>query len=207
MEDQWLGWAKRLNALASTGMHYSSSPYDQERYAEVAAIAQAMLGALGGVPVRRIRDLLPEFAKAYATPLVEVRAAVFADDAILLVQEAGDGLWTLPGGFADVGLSPGENVVKEVREEAGLEVRATALYGLRHKARHAYDPDMRDFYKIFFYCERLDQQPPRPGAETVAAGYFGREALPPLSTGRTLALDIEAAFAFRDDPSRGPFFD
>ncbi|WP_156886960.1 NUDIX domain-containing protein [Pleomorphomonas oryzae] len=53
-------------------------------------------------------------------------------DTILLVREKSDGRWTLPGGFADVGHSASENVVAEMREEAGLTVCATQLYGLRH---------------------------------------------------------------------------
>ncbi|HUY83294.1 MAG TPA: NUDIX hydrolase N-terminal domain-containing protein [Steroidobacteraceae bacterium] len=202
MEDRWLGWSKRLQAIASTGLHYAQEPFDRERYAEVGAIANEMLAALADVPPNRILGLVPEFAKAYATPLVEVRAAVFDRGRILLVREASDGLWTLPGGFADVGRSPRENVVKEVREEASVRVDAKALYAVRHKARHDYDADTRDFYKLFFLCERLDDRPPRPGVETTAADFFAAHAVPPLSTGRTLPADVAAAFAYAGDPTR-----
>lgn len=207
MEDLWLAWAKRLQAIASTGMHFAKSPYDRERYAEIAAIAHEMLAALADVPPSRIHELVPEFAKGYATPLVEVRGAVFDEDRILLVREASDGLWTLPGGFADVGKSPRENVVKEIWEEASLRVEATALYEVRHKAKHAYDPDTRDFYKLFFFCERLDERAPQPGHETTDAGYFAADRIPPLSRGRTLEKDIEAAFAFKADPEKLCRFD
>lgn len=207
MEDLWLTWAKRLQAIASTGMHYAKSPYDQERYAEIASIAHEMLGALADVPPQRIHELVPEFAQGYATPLVEVRGAVFERDRILLVQEASDGLWTLPGGFADVGKSPRENIVKEIWEEATIRVDATALYEVRHKAKHSYDPDTRDFYKLFFLCERLDDRTPKAGHETTATGYFAAGEIPPLSRGRTLEKDIEAAFAFRADPQRLCRFD
>ncbi len=207
MEDLWLAWAKRLQAIASTGMHYTSGQYDRERYAEIAAIANGMLAALADVPVSRIHDLVPEFSKGYATPLVDVRAAVFDRDRILLVREISDGRWTLPGGFADVGRSPGENVVKEVWEEATLRVRPQALYGVRHKAKHEYDPDARDFYKLFFLCERLDERAPQPGTETAEVGYFGLDAIPPLSTGRVLEKDIRDAFGFKAGPYRLSAFD
>lgn len=207
MEDQWLTWAKRLQGIASTGLNYCREPYDRERYDEVAAIARDMLAALGGVPPRRIEGLVPDFARGYATPKVEVRGAVFEGDRILLVREVSDGLWTLPGGFADVGKSPGENVVKEVWEEARLRVRATRLYSLRHKAKHGYDPDARDFYKIYFLCERLDDARPAPGAETAEVGFFPADALPPLSRGRTLETDIHAAFGCRNDVHAPPQFD
>jgi ADP-ribose pyrophosphatase YjhB (NUDIX family) len=207
MESIWLTYAKRLQAIASTGLHFSKDPFDRERYAEVAEIAHAMLASLGDVPVERILGLVSDFAKGYATPKVDVRAAVIEGDAILLVQERSDGLWTLPGGFADVGRSAAENVEKEVLEEAGLTVRVEALYGLRHKAKRPYEPDARDFYKLFFLCGQEGEVSPAPGPETSDARFFRRGALPPLSRARVVEEDIEAAFIFRDDPVRLATFD
>src|SRR3546814_11382230 len=84
---------------------------------------------------------------------------------ILLVREECDGLWTLPGGFADVGLSPARNIEKEMRKEAGLKVSARRLFGVRHKASSSYPADVRDFYKMFFLCDRTDNAIPEPGLE------------------------------------------
>ncbi len=207
MENSWLSWAKRLQSLASTGLHYSRDEYDKERYAEIASIANEMLALLGNVPVTRIRSLVSDFAKGYATPKVDVRGAVIENEQVLLVREVGDGLWALPGGFADVGISPGENVIKEIWEEASLKVSASAVYGIRHKARHEYDPDARDFYKIFFLCETCDKSVPQPGPEVTEVGFFGLDELPPLSTSRVLEKDIAAAFTFNDDPQRLSLFD
>ena len=207
MEDQWLSWAKRLHAIASTGLHYAQGDYDRERYQEVAAIAGEMLAALAAIPIPGPGKLDADFGFGYATPKVDVRGAVFRGDAILLVRELSDGLWTLPGGFADVGVSPSENVVKEVWEEASLTVTAKVLYSVRHKARHEYKPDVLDLYKLFFLCERLDDADPKPGLETADARFFGRDEIPPLSRGRTLEQDIEAAFAVRDNPRSVTFFD
>lgn len=207
MEDLWLSWAKRLQSLASTGLHFCNAKYDAERYQEIGDIANAMLASLGSVPIARIVALVPDFAQSYATPLVDVRGAVFRDDRILLVREAVDGLWTLPGGYADVGVSAGENVVKEVWEEATLRVQAKSLYAVRHKARHAYDADVRDFYKLFFLCEAPAGQEARPGPETSEVGFFSAYALPPLSTGRVIAEDIEMAFAHRRNPAAPIHFD
>jgi len=197
LEDTWLAWAKRLQALASTGAHFSKDPYDVERYREIAAIANDMLASIGSVPLQRIEDLVSDFAKGYATPKVDVRGAVIRDDKVLLVREASDRLWTLPGGYADVGLSPAENVVKEIWEEATIRVAAKALYAIRHKARHGYDADVRDFYKLFFLCEPIDDVQLSPGQETIDVGFFGLDALPPLSTGRVIERDIVAAFEHR----------
>ena len=159
--------------------------------------------AWGRVPVERIERLVSDFASGYATPKVDVRGAVFHEDRILLVREASDGLWALPGGFADVGRSASENVVKEILEEASITVTATRLYALRHKAKHGYPPDARDFYKLLFLCEPVGEVSPRPGPDVMEAGFFGLEELPPLSTSRTIPDDVAAAFASRRE-STGP---
>lgn len=207
MEPQWLTYGKRLQAIASTGLHFSRDQFDRERYAEIATIANEMLAALGNVPVERIEGLVPDFARGYITPKVDVRGALIEDNAILLVREKSDGLWTMPGGFADVGLSPARNVEKEIHEEAGLRVLARRLYGVRHKAGSGYSPDVRDFYKMFFLCGRDHKIAARAGSETSEARFFARGDLPPLSKGRTLESDIDAAFAFAVDAARPAFFD
>jgi ADP-ribose pyrophosphatase YjhB (NUDIX family) len=202
MEDQWLKWAKRLQAIASTGLHFSREDFDRERYREMATIANSMLASLGNIPVERIEGLLSDFAKGYATPKIDVRGAVIEDEKVLLVREKSDGLWTLPGGFADVGLSATENVIKEIREEAGIRVSVGGLYSVRHKAKQVYEPDIRDFYKMFFLCRRVDTEPPTPGTEIIEAAFFARNALPQLSRGRVIEGDIEAAFVFSETPGR-----
>ena len=210
MENQWLAWAKRLEALASTGTFYATqggADFDVERYREIGEIARAMLAALGDVPLERLDGLLSEFGQGYATPKIDVRGAVIADDHILLVREKSDGLWTMPGGFADVGISGAENVVKEIWEEANIRTAARTLIGVRHKAKHAYHPDPRDFYKLLFLCERRDDAAPRAGPEVHAVDYFPRDRLPPLSRDRIIEADIDAAFEFHADPTRLPIFD
>ena len=203
----WLAFAKRLHAIASTGEHFTSHEYDRERYAEVGVIARQMLALLADTPVERIAGLFPSYAKGYATPQVDVRGAIIRDGRVLLVQEASDGKWTLPGGYAEVGLSLTENIVKEIEEEAGLNARVIRLLGVRHKAAHAYKPDIRDFYKVFFLCETPIDADPKPGVETTGAAFFDLDALPPLSTGRTILKDIEAAFTASRQADSDVFFD
>jgi ADP-ribose pyrophosphatase YjhB (NUDIX family) len=207
MESQWLTYAKRLQAIASTGLYFCKDEFDRERYQEIADMANGMLAALGNVPVERISSLVSDFAKGYMTPKVDVRGAVIEGGEILLVRERSDGRWTLPGGFADVGRSAAENVVKEIREEAGLTVSARSLYSVRHKAKQPYDPDARDFYKLFFLCDRIDAKEPCSGFETTDVGFFPLDSLPKLSRGRVVESDIDAAFAFHDGSMRMTTFD
>jgi len=207
MEDQWLTYAKRLQAIASTGLHFSRDEHDRERFGELGEIAASMLAALGNVPLARIPGLVSDFAKGYATPKVDVRGALIENDQILLVRERSDGRWTLPGGFADVGLSAAQNVQKEMLEEAGLAVTARQLYGVRHKAKRPYEPDARDFYKLFFICDRVDAAAPAAGGETSDARFFRSDHLPELSLGRVLETDIAAAFAYHRGELQAASFD
>lgn len=207
MEAMWLTQAKKLQSIASTGLHFSKDAFDRERYAAVAEIANSMLAEIGSVPIDRIVGLVSDFAQGYATPKVDVRGAVIDGDTVLLVREQADGLWSLPGGFADVGLSAAQNVEKEIREEAGLSVTACQLYGVRHKAKQDYEPDARDFYKMFFLCSQDGGEVPTAGVETTEARFFRRHSLPPLCRDRVLPQDIECAFAYAEGSRQHAFFD
>lgn len=203
-EDRWLSWAKRIHASAGTGIHFADSDYDRERFEEINALAGEMLAELASSTPEAIEELIVDHGKGYATPKIDVRGAVFSDDGdgILLVKEKSDQRWCLPGGYAEVGLTPSANVEKEIIEEAGLTVRATKLFALRHKAAHAFRPDVRDFYKFYFLCKQTAPGLPTPGLETAGADYFRLDDLPPLSEGRTIRLDLEQAFEHRDHPMR-----
>jgi hypothetical protein len=117
VELSWLAWARRLNALAQTGLTFAENPYDIERSAAIRTIAAEMIAHQSGAEMGRVLDLFACDA-GYATPKVDVRGVVFQGGKILLVQERSDGLWTLPGGWADVGDSPADAVVREIREES-----------------------------------------------------------------------------------------
>ncbi|WP_216597663.1 NUDIX hydrolase [Ruegeria sp. 6PALISEP08] len=206
IEDTWLARAKRLLALAETGQHFTKDPFDRERYDEIATMARAILADLGQVPISRIEGLVSEHAGGYATPSIDIRAAVIRNGRILLVRERSDGRWSMPGGFADIGSSPAENIEREVWEEAGLRVRARRLYALRHKARHPYPADARDFYKLFFLCDEISDSDPQAGVETSEVAFFQKNALPELSLVRNLRRDVLEAFeAFSLDPGATSF--
>lgn len=205
-ESNWLRRARRLHALGATGVFFSVDEFDLERYQEVVDIALTMLADVGGLPIEQVVDLFVE-DPGYRTPNLDVRGAVLDGDRVLLVQEKSDGLWTLPGGYAEVGYSAAENTAKEVSEEANLRVKVTRLYALRHKAKHGYAQDLRDFYKLFFLCECLDNAVPTPGLETSGAAFFHRDQLPALSLGRTISEDIELAFAAAANPAQPAHID
>jgi len=195
MESNWLRWAKQLQSISETGLHFGETDYDRERYQQIKDIALGMLASLAHTPIETIDKLFRDGEVGYRTPKVDVRGAVIREDKILLVKERNDERWTLPGGYADVGLSPAENIIKEVDEEAGLHVSVNVMYCLRHKAKHPFDPDLRDFYKLYFLCEEGKLKDPCPGSEVLDAAFFAKGNLPLLSTGRVIEKDIELAFA------------
>ena len=207
MESHWLNAAKRLHALAETGKEFTTDQYDIERYEEISSIALTLLASLGSTQIQKIDQLVGAGSKGYVTPKVDVRGAVFRDNKVLLVREKSDGLWSLPGGYADVGRSPAENVEKEILEEAGIQVRATRLYSVRHKAKGEYDPDVRDFYELFFQCVPEDGHVIKAGNETSDAAYFSSNQIPPLSTGRVVASDLTSAWQFYKESGWPTSFD
>ncbi len=138
-EPQWLTWARELQAHAQNGLAYSRDPYDLERFRSIRRIAVEIMAAYSGADLTSLAGLFDGEA-GYATPKVDVRAAVFQDDAILMVREKTDGAWSLPGGWADVGESPGEMAAREVFEESGYRVRPARLLAVYDRNRHAHPP-------------------------------------------------------------------
>jgi ADP-ribose pyrophosphatase YjhB (NUDIX family) len=197
-EPKWLDWGKRLQTMAQTGLTYCRDAYDIARYHEIAEIAAAMIAEGAGVTVERVRNVfVPEVG--HATPKLDVRTAVFRAGErgaeILLVREMSDGLWTLPGGWADVGESPSEAAAREVMEESGFRVRITRLLAVFDKRRHPHPPDVYYIYKLFFAAEIVGGgETQGDGKETDGVGFFPRDALPPLSLKRTLPSQIESLF-------------
>ena len=196
-KEKWLDWAVELQALAQAGLFYSKDIYDIERFQRIREIAAEMLVSPTGLPKEEITDLFCG-ETGYQTPKLDSRAAVFQDDKILLVQEK-DGLWSLPGGWVDVNLSVAENAVKEVKEEAGLDVQAEFIIAVQDRKKHNPELYAYNICKVFFLCTLVGGSF-RPNSETIASGYFSPEDLPPLAENKTTAAQIRMCFdAYRAD--------
>ena len=205
MDPHWLDWAKRLQAIAQDGIAYSQNPFDIERFHQVRQVAIEIMAANAGLDLEQARDLFA-YEKGYATPKVDVRAVVFKDDAILLVKERRDGLWTLPGGWADVGDSPSQAVEREVLEESGYKARAVKLLALYDRNKHPHPPHPQHIYKLFFLCELLGGEP-KESIETAGVGFFRLDELPPLSLTRVLPEQIAHFFQQRQQANGPTEFD
>jgi ADP-ribose pyrophosphatase YjhB (NUDIX family) len=196
----WIALSRELKAIAEAGLRYSEGPYDRERYQR--------LHELSSLPMKAVA---PDFRWpcefGYATPKVDVRAAVLDGNGhVLLVQEAGSGLWTLPGGWADLNASPSQNVAREVREEAGIEVEVLKLIACWDKDLQGHPRQPEHVYKLVFLCR------PVGGSlvtshEISGSGYFAPDALPPLCPHRAASHYLALALSHAADPSLPTAFD
>jgi ADP-ribose pyrophosphatase YjhB (NUDIX family) len=193
IEPQWIRWARELQAISQTGNHFATSDYDRERYQRISEIAAEIFAKQGDIEGSKIRTIF-DAQSGYATPKIDVRAAVFRDGKILLVQERSDGLWTLPGGWADVNDSPSEAIQKEVLQESGFRARTERLLAVFDRAKHPHDPPFPfHIYKMFFLC-KIEGGEATPSSETSSVDFFGVEALPPLSLSRITEDQIHFCF-------------
>lgn len=196
---------QRLQAIAQNGLTFATDPYDVERYQEIRAIAAEIAAEQNGLALDVFQAIFAA-EHGYATPKVDVRAAVFQDGRILLVREKADGGWTLPGGWADVGDSPAEAVAREVSEESGYQVRVAKLLAVYDRNRHGHPPHLFHIYKLFFHCEIVGGAA-ATSAETTDVGFFAEDAIPELSTSRVTRTQIARLFEHARHPEWPTDFD
>lgn len=202
----WLEWARRLQAIAQTGLTYAKDPFDVERYGAIREIAaEIMAGGAGVTDAARILDLFRGDV-GYATPKVDVRTAVFDGGRVLLVREREDGLWTLPGGWADIGSAPGANAVREVREESGYECALVKLAAVYDRNLHGHPAIPFSTYKLFFVA-RLVGGAAAHSVETDGVDFFAEDEIPPLSLTRVTPAQIRHMFEHYRHPEWPTSFD
>lgn len=187
----WLDWAVELQALAQAGLFYSKDVYDLERFQRIRQIAAEMVARQGELPIEKAQALFC-CETGYQTPKLDSRAAVFQDGKILLVQER-DGLWSLPGGWVDVNLSVAENVVKEAKEEAGVDVVPRRVIAIQDRDKHNAPVYAYKICKVFVLCDLIGGAFV-PNSETVDSGFFPLDDLPPLSDDKNTAEQVALCF-------------
>ncbi len=203
---KWLEWAKQMQAISQAGLEYSRDVYDIERFQQLRELSIEIMQQYTEVESEQIRELFAA-ETGYATPKVDVRGVVFRDNKILMVKEKIDGHWSLPGGWADIGLSPKEIAIKEVREESGYIVEPIRLLGVLDKKFHAHPPSPWHVYKIFILCEIAGGEATTNTTETTEVGFFAEDALPPLSVERNTEQQIRTLFEHLRNPQLPVFCD
>lgn len=191
--------------IGQTGCYYAQNEFDRLRFQRLVEMSAEMISSNIGIPEKQVLAALGA-QDGYVTPKVDVRGAIFNDGKVLLVKEITDGLWSLPGGWADVNEAPSKMVEREVKEETGLTVVARKIVGI-YEANHDREPiNVFHCYKVLFLCDYLNGEL-CVSHETPELDYYNLDQLPPLSTNRTRENYIMEAYKHFCDPSLPAVFD
>ena len=204
-----LDQARRLLAVAHTGLHYTKVEFERERYQEIAQIAAELIANSRHYSAQQILDAW-RMEDGYATPKLDVRAALFREgergSEVLLVRERSDGKWTVPGGFADVNETPSVSILKEIEQESGYTARVIKLAAIHDRNQRNYPAFMFHIWKLLFVCEITGGEP-RLSNETDGVQFFALDELPTLSTGRIVAEQIHLLHRHYVNPQLPTEFD
>ena len=202
MEKSWIDWAIELQAIAQAGLYYSKDVYDKERFERIREITAEMMSKQSGLPLEIVKDLFCN-ETGYQTPKMDTRAAIFQNNKILLVKE--QDTWSLPGGWIDVNESIKSNTVKEVKEEAGLEVTPIRLIAVQDRNKHNKPQYAYGICKVFVLCDIISGEF-QQNAETTESNFFAIGGLPDLANEKNTVEQIRMCFdAYHDDSWRVQF--
>lgn len=196
--EKWLQWAVELQSIAQAGLFYGKDKFDRERYEQIRTIAAEMISYKTEIPVEKVKDLFCNDV-GYQTPKLDTRAAIFEGDKILLVKE-NNGTWSLPRGWVDVDISVKENVIKEVKEEAGLDVTADVVIAVQDREKHNLPVYAYKVCKVFVLCS-VTGGAFEQNIETVESRYFGLDELPVLAEEKNNREQIEMCFDAYHSPN------
>jgi len=200
-----LEWAREIQAIAQSGAHFAENDYQRERFRRLSQIAAEIFSEHTTLDYPVLADAFCAQV-GYATPRVDVRAAVFQDGKLLLVRERQDGGWTLPGGWADVGELPSKAAERETWEEAGFHVRAQRVVGV-YDANRVGPLEVFHAVKLVYLCDLIGGES-RTSGETSAVCFYRLNDIPTVLSGeRTKPRHIADAIAALNDPSRPTVFD
>ncbi|TBX42461.1 NUDIX hydrolase N-terminal domain-containing protein [Lactiplantibacillus paraplantarum] len=174
---------RAMLALIQSGLAYTTDPFDQDRYQKLQTLLIQQMATTSNLSVATLTTMLTQDT-GYVTPKLDVRGLIRHGNQLLLVQDIKTKLWALPGGFADVGYTPTENVAREVWEETGRHVNVQGLLTIFDTALRVDIPQPFQYYKLVFACEITDGHF-EPNIEVAQTAYFTLDNLPPLSKNRT----------------------
>lgn len=202
---RWLEWARQIQALAQTGLHYALNDFQRQRYLRLQEIAAEMVSEHTGLPHQPLAQVYQR-QLGYATPRLDVRGAVIQAGRLLMVRERSDGGWTMPGGWVDVGDLPSQAAEREVFEESGMLVRACRLVGV-YDTNRMPPLDVFHSYKLVFLCQVLGGEL-AASDETSEAAFFSPQEMPQVLSGnRTTPRTIADALRAYSDPTWASVFD
>jgi ADP-ribose pyrophosphatase YjhB (NUDIX family) len=202
---KWLEIAREIQQLSQTGLAFTNNDYEKERYKRLNEITSEIIEHHTDLEKESLHKVLMN-QPGYATPKVDVRAAVIKDGKILLVQESTDNCWAMPGGWADVGNLPSEVASRECKEESGYDVKPIKVVGVFDANGSGRPLEFFHAFKIIFLCE-LNGGEAKPSDETLDVQFFDFNDLPSLSLNRTNEKHLNEIKLHLTNPERKTFFD
>ena len=202
---KWLTIAREIQQLSQTGSAFAVTDYERNRYKRLTEIAAEIIGHHTDLEKESVQKILMDHP-GYATPKIDVRAAVMKDGKILLVQETTDNCWAIPGGWADVGDIPSEVAIRECKEESGFDVKPIKVIGVFDANRVGGKLEFFHAFKIIFLSELIGGAA-TPSDETLDVRFFDFNNLPPLSLNRTNEKHLNEIKLHLINPERKTFFD
>ena len=178
---------QRLLSITETGLAFSHDEFDRERYLELRQLLGHLLADWSDLDGKELAELLRP-TDFYATPLIDVRALLVRDGKVCLVKGKNEKTWALPGGFCEVGLSPKENIVKEVQEETGFNVSVSRLLAIFDTNKFQFQS--KQYAKLVFECQ-IEDGDFQPNTEIEELAFFDIQSLPELSSKRTTKEQLE----------------
>lgn len=196
--EKWLKWAIEIQSLAQAGLTYTDNVYDIERYERLREIAAEIIEEKSNISLEKVKDLFCN-ENGYQTPKIDTRAAIFKDEKILLTHE-NNGTWSLPGGWCDVLESVASNIIKEVKEETGLDVETIKIIAVQDRNKHNKPIYAYGVFKIFVLCNVIGGEFIE-NIETTEIKYFSLDEIPNnLAEEKTNNEQIEMCFkAYKDE--------
>ena len=191
MKEQWLEWAIELQSLAQAGLTYGKDIFDRERYERIREISAEIMAYKTDIPVQKVKDLFCN-ETGYQTPKLDTRAAIFQNGKILIVKQ-NSGKWSLPGGWVDLNVCFKENTIKEVKEEAGLDVTADKVIAIQDRSKHNLPVYAYGVCKIFVLCTIIGGAF-KENIETTGFAYFSENELPELATEKNNEEQVKMCF-------------
>lgn len=203
-KEKWLQWAVELQAIAQSGLFYGKDNFDLERYQRIRDISAEMISFKTDISIDKIKNLFCNDV-GYQTPKIDTRAAIFKEEKILLIHET-NGTWSLPGGWCDVDISVEENTIKEVKEEAGLDVVVKRVIAVQDREKHNLPIYAYKVCKIFMQCEVIGGEF-ITNIETTGFDYFAIDELPKLAEEKNNKEQIEMCFKAMQSETWEALFD
>ena len=168
----------KVHSIAKIGLTFSKDPYAIDNYKELNELSKEMLEKFCDVKFDRPsmfeRDIYP-------TPSISSRTIITNDKGeILLVREANSGLWSMPGGWADLYDSPSQAAFNEVSQEAGIEPKIVRLVALLERTPFKSSKNVPEYVMVFEGS--IDHKKFHEHChETIDVKFFPMDQLPEMS--------------------------